>query len=99
MWWRLVGSAVEYAARLTGHELDFQQLFIAQEEDDEELASLADVLEILVKEWPDKQFMASAVAGMINDRNKSEDGQIVRDFLLPGAMAEYAFPRSPLAGC
>ena len=73
MWWRLVGSAVENAAKLTGHELDFQKLFIAQEEDDEESASLADMLEVLVKKWPGKQFMASAVAGMINDRNTSED--------------------------
>src|SRR6476619_6242140 len=32
-WWRLVGSAVENAAKLTGHELDFQKLFISQEED------------------------------------------------------------------
>ena len=49
MWWRLVGSAVEHAAKLTGQELDFQQLFLAQEEDDEESASLADMLEVLVK--------------------------------------------------
>ena len=28
MWWRLVGSAVENAAKLTGNELDFQQVFI-----------------------------------------------------------------------
>ena len=38
----LVGSAVENAAKQVGHELDFQQLFSAQEEDDEESASLAD---------------------------------------------------------
>ena len=36
MWWRLVGSAVEHAAKLAGQELDFQKLFITQEEDDEE---------------------------------------------------------------
>ena len=90
-WWRLVGSAVENAAKLTGHALDFQQLFIAQEEDDEESASLADMLEVLVKWWPDQNFMASAVTGMINNRNKDEDGQIVRDVLLPGAMAEHVF--------
>ena len=36
MWWRLVGSAVENAAKLAGRELDFQELFITQEEDDEE---------------------------------------------------------------
>ena len=48
MWWRLVGSAVENAAKLAGQELDFQKLFITQEEDDEESASLADVLEVSV---------------------------------------------------
>ena len=37
MWWRLVGSAVENAAKLAGQELDFQKLFITQEEDDEEI--------------------------------------------------------------
>ena len=66
MWWRLVGSAVENAAKLAGQELDFQKLFIAQEEDDEESASLADVLDVLVKTWPD-EFTASDVAGMINN--------------------------------
>ena len=66
MWWRLVGSAVENAAKLAGQELDFQKLFVTQEEDDEESASLADVLEVLVKKWPD-QFTASDVAGMINN--------------------------------
>ena len=34
MWWRLVGSAVENAAKLAGQELDFQKLFITQEEDE-----------------------------------------------------------------
>ena len=58
--------AVEHAATLAGHELDFQKLFITQEEGDEELASLADMLEVLVKKWPD-QFTASDVAGMINN--------------------------------
>jgi hypothetical protein len=49
MWWRLVGSAVENAAKLAEQELDFQKLFVTQEEDDEESASLADVLDVLVK--------------------------------------------------
>ena len=84
MWWRLVGSAVEHAAKLAGQELDFQKLFIAQEEDDEEAASLADVLEILLRKWPD-EFAAKDVAGMINDLDPDEDGQTLRDFLLPGA--------------
>ena len=72
MWWRLVGSAVENAAKLAGQELDFQKLFVTQEEDDEESASLADVLDVLVKTWPD-QFMASDVAGMINNPYPNED--------------------------
>ena len=39
MWWRLVGSAVEHAAKLASDsELDFQELFLSQEEDDEETA-------------------------------------------------------------
>ena len=90
-WWRLVGSAVENAAKLTGHELDFQKLFIEQEEDDEESASLADMLEVLEKRWPDAAFSANAVANLINDRNQRDDGQIVRDVLLPGALAEHVF--------
>ena len=91
MWWRLVGSAIENAAKLAGQKLDFQKLFITQEEDDEESASLADMLEVLVKAFGDKAFLASAVASVINDRYQREDGQIVRDVLLPGAMAEHVF--------
>jgi hypothetical protein len=90
MWWRLVGSAVENAAKLAGQELEFQKLFITQEEDDEESASLADVLDVLLKKWPD-QFTASDVAGMINNPSPNEDEQALREFLLPGALANYVF--------
>jgi hypothetical protein len=90
MWWRLIGSAVEHAAGLTGHTVDFQKLFIAQEEDDEESASLADVFEVLVKQWPE-EFTASDVAGMINNQSPDENEQTVRDFLLPGTPAHHVF--------
>ena len=90
MWWRLVGSAVEHAAKLAGQELDFQKLFITQEEDDEESASLADVLDVLVKKWPD-QFTASDVAGMINNPSPNEDEQTLREYLLPGALPNHVF--------
>jgi len=33
MWWRVIGAAVEHGARLAGHELDFQILFLDQEAD------------------------------------------------------------------
>ena len=65
-------------------------MFIAQEEDDEESASLADVLEILVKKWPD-EFTASDVAGMINNPSPNEDEQTLRDYLLPGALPNHVF--------
>ena len=90
MWWRLVGSAVENAAKLAGQELDFQKLFITQEEDDEELASLADVLDVLVKNWPD-QFTANDVAGMINNPCPNEDEQTLREYLRPGALPNHVF--------
>jgi hypothetical protein len=90
MWWRLVGSAVEYAAGLAGQKLDFKKLFIEQEEGDEDAATLADVVEVLAKKWPD-QFAASDVAGMINIPYPEEDEQTIRDFLLPGARTEHQF--------
>ena len=86
----MIGSAVEHAVGLMGGELDFQKLFLEQEEDDEESASLADVLEILLKKWPNK-FEAKDVAGMINNTSPTEDEQTLRDYLLPGALANHVF--------
>jgi hypothetical protein len=90
MWWRVVGSAVENAAKLVGQELDFQKLFLTQEKDDEEAASLVDVLDVLVKKWPD-QFTAAGVAGMINNPMRNEDEQTVREYLLPGVLPNHVF--------
>ena len=90
MWWRLVGSAVEYAAKQAGHELDFQKLFLAQKEGDEESASLADVLEILVGKWP-QEFTAADVTGMINTQSPNDEEQTLRNFLLPGAQPHHMF--------
>jgi hypothetical protein len=71
-WWQLVGSAVEHAADLCDLELDFQSLFIGQEEEDEDSTSLADVLRVLVEKWPNcYSFAASDVARLINDRERS----------------------------
>ena len=86
----MIGSAVEHAVGLLGGELDFQKLFLEQEEDDEESASLADVLEILLKKWPNK-FEAKDVAGMINNTSPNEDEQTLRDYLLPTALPNYVF--------
>jgi hypothetical protein len=90
MWWRLVGSAIEHAAGLAGQDVDFQKLFRAQDEDDEEAASLADMLEILSSRWPDG-FGSKDVAGVINYPKPNETAQTLRDFLLPGALPGYVF--------
>ena len=96
MWWRLIGSAVENAAQLAGQELDFQKLFIAQEEDDEDSATLADVLGILVAAYP-KEFLAKDVAELANtsrlfgDEETKSNKKLVRDFLRPGVTDDYLF--------
>jgi hypothetical protein len=95
MWWRLVGSAVENAAQLAGQELDFKKLFVAQEEDDEDSASLADVLGVLVAAYP-KEFIAKDVAALVNSYwggpdEESSDRKMVRDYLLPGAADSHRF--------
>ncbi len=54
MWWRLVGSAVEHATVLANPNanLNFQDLFLLQEESDDESSSLAEVLEAMAARWP-----------------------------------------------
>jgi hypothetical protein len=81
----MVGSALEHAAGLIGQKLDFKDLFITQEQDDEESASLADVLEIWLKKWP-KGFTPLSLASMLNrpGEYESANAQMVRDFLLNG---------------
>lgn len=99
MWWRLVGSAVEHAAvqaaLFENHEpLDFQKLFLGQEEDDEESATLADVLAVLERHWPEgAPFKARDVSALLNET------QAVGDFkneFTPNAreLREVLFPNA-----
>ena len=69
MWWRLVGSAIEHAAELANPDqpIDFQTMFLDQEEEDEETSSLADILAILAKHCP-TTFTAADVATMVNEQ-------------------------------
>lgn len=85
MWWRLVGSAVEHGAKLAGHALDFQTLFLDQEADDEESASLVDALGAMLAEWPVPQtFLASDLATLVNTQ-ANERASVLREFLAPGS--------------
>ena len=63
-------------------------MFLAQEEEDEETASLADALNALASKWSDGQtFKAADIARMINDHSDysldRERGTILREFLFP----------------
>jgi hypothetical protein len=84
LWWRLVGSAVEYASRCAGFDaLDFGRLFLDQEADNEDATSFAEALHSLKKIMADGLFKAADVAGVINDFSPNADACIVRDFLFP----------------
>jgi hypothetical protein len=101
VWWRLVGSAVEHAAEQHStcsvtspacppQKIAFKDLFLRQEEDDEESSSLTDALAALSNKWPDAAtFTASNVATMVNDRSEfsatPQQNQILREFLFPEA--------------
>jgi hypothetical protein len=82
-WWTLVGYPVEFAAQQHKKHVDalvmdahktcapevfsFKDLFIAQEQEDEDSASLADALALLAEGWPnERKFKAAAVASMMN---------------------------------
>jgi len=86
MWWRLVGSAIEHAAGLVGKRIDFQSLFLEQEEDEVEAASLADMLTVLAQ-W-EKAFKAADVAKLANN-HMSDRGSAVRSFLFPDVPANF----------
>jgi hypothetical protein len=93
MWWRLVGSAVEHAARLMAEHsepgaydgddrarpqpVDFKSLFLARDAEDEDSNDLGDALEALHRQLPG-QFTAHDVAEHVNDNIA---GATVRDFL------------------
>ena len=94
MWWRIVGSAVENAAK-EGQTVDFQKLFAAQDEEDEDDVSLAEVLDAMKTKWP-VTFKAADVSKEINDReidNALRD--MLRDFLYPNMpINQAATPKS-----
>ena len=76
VWWDVVGSAVEYAAKLVADEnkalvadpdrecpaedIAFKDLFLDSEADEEETSSLAQVLETIRREWPSGARLATS---------------------------------------
>ena len=95
IWWRLVGSAVEHAAELANpdREVNFQKLFLAREDEDEDFTSLAEALAIMATQWP-MMFSAAEVARLVNDQ-ADQHGTALREFLYPGSPTFYvATPKS-----
>jgi hypothetical protein len=81
----------------------FKDLFLTQEEDDQESADLADALAALADQWPGNKekteesvFQAKAVAELINTTGewataeKRDLGEILREFLFPGVPLKQA---------
>jgi hypothetical protein len=110
LWWRLVGAAIENAAKLHSDaidpaaydakdrsrpaSIDFQQLFLDQESDEEDSASLADTLSVLNKRWPGGTFKAADVASIINENGNTPDGVVIREFLFPGQKSDMVSSKS-----
>jgi hypothetical protein len=99
LWWQLVGSAVEHAVHVSGGKLDFQELFLSQEEDEEESASLADALVALDGEWPGgnrgeeaTKFQAADVTRKVNNQSEyTIDAERQRNV----TVREFLFPNTP----
>jgi hypothetical protein len=81
-------------------------LFITQEEDEEESASLGDVLEILMKKWPEKgsgpkdlRLKGFTPLSLVNFINKPQEyetanANTVREFLLAGKEDRFISQKS-----
>jgi hypothetical protein len=75
--------------------INFRDLFLVQEEDDEESASLGDALAALAGKWPDgANFKSADIAKLINNRSEY---QIDSDKECAATAREFLFPNQPLS--
>jgi hypothetical protein len=77
--------------------ISFRDLFLTQEQDDEEGAALVDALQALrmQADWGARGFKASDVARMLNDRSERGPGEVercalVKEFLFPGTSPDLS---------
>jgi hypothetical protein len=81
-WWTLIGSAVEHAARLHGHQkVSFQAMFARNEVHDEEAAGRTELVAILKRRFGARALTAGEVAGLIDrpDRAEGIGAELSRD--------------------
>jgi hypothetical protein len=108
MWYRLVGSAIEHAAKLVVEHVepaayadvglpvpcvvDFQQLFLAQDDEDEDSNSLAEALAAMRHKWS-ASFDAGEIARFINEPGSGPSDQLysttLREFFYPNAKPDH----------
>lgn len=81
LWQRIVGSAIEYAARLSGQDVDFSKLFPDSENDEEEGAELAEALQCLHDAGLPTEFKANDVTNIINNQSNPMLAHALRSFL------------------
>jgi hypothetical protein len=80
-WQHLIGSGIEYAAGLYGESIDFGQMFLSGEADDEETSDMAELLRILDRRFPDqKRFKGGDVKRFLEDKD-STDAATLKGFL------------------
>jgi hypothetical protein len=103
-WYRLVGTAIEHAAALIDHELDFQEVFATQEIDEEANTTLAEALAVMHRRWT--EFRANDVADLINKVNAdaslgtatleemNRDAAILRDLFVGSVPAKETSAKS-----
>jgi hypothetical protein len=73
--------------------INFRDLFLVQEEEDEESASLGDALAALAAKWPGAdKFKSTDIAKLINNRSEY---QIDTDKQCASVLREFLFPRLP----
>jgi hypothetical protein len=96
MFQRVIGSALEYAAECSkglingATEISFKDMFLAQEDSDDDTVGLVDLLCIQNRRWPNKVQAVDIVTFLIQHRHYQpgdasyEDAAVIRNFLFPG---------------
>ncbi len=76
--------------------VNFRDLFLAQDEEDEESASLGEALDVLSMKWPPgERFRANDVAAYLNDRS---DYQAIDDRDRCALLRDFFFPKGDQKG-
>jgi len=80
---------IDEGKKVKPQKVDFKELFLAQDDEDEDSVSLADTLEILARHFPaDKNFEAADVAVRMNIEG-DVDAAALREFFYPEAPANH----------